>query len=555
MVKSFTLLAVAGLALAAAQNFQDLHKLGVNFAFPRPETGNLAPKLAQKAASLGVVRVKLFVCDPWVVYQLRKYYAFAKAKLEIMVGMPQWIAKPPLGKPENPVDWNVVKACAETITNNSDIVTGVFVFNEPCVHGLCFDGGGKDLFDILGYYTQALKDHGMQVNVPFSSSCIFPLSPNKVGFFQTVVRLLNQTKSPITINLYPYLDYAFKPFSISVNQALGSEGLYGPQTQWSQIDMDIARVHNDMAKLGPEFKDTPVQIGESGWSHAYGAYPQQWESDLARKHLVYQVTTPEYANRFYLNLVKRLHSLHLSGIYIFELGSELWKPAAFPAYGGEKHFGISGLYKDPSKAPWHIDNPSHHPPWTGFATMRPEDWKQFDDEQAGLQARVKQNPQDWLAVNQLKVDTPGAEKLRGETVKEQLKRDEKQWKTALRTKALECTPSYHDMYDDLGKVPCCKDLVAQKVRCRGTDVCVFCMPSNETSDKILDNIAQKWQSTMAVAATHPAWVKCAAGAVAASMFTAGVMVLRRARFWNSVLEVRVEESCDTQVSLETAILE
>jgi len=397
-VKFSTLLAVAVLALATAQNYQDLQKLGVNFAFPSEKTFDVVPKLAQKAASLGVVRIKLFNCNPWVVFQLRKYYALAKAKLEIMVGMPQWWAKPNVGRPEDPIDWVAVQTCAEVMKNNSDIVTGVFVFNEPCVHDLCFGQGGQDLFDILGYYVDALKDHDMQVNVPFSSSCIFPMSPNKVPFFQAVLRLLKKTNSPITINLYPYLDYAFKPFNIPINTALGSEGLDGPLSQWSQIDADIARVHQDLAKLGPEFKDIPVQIGESGWAHAYGGYPLQGEPDFARKQRVYQVTTPEYANRFYLNLVNRLHTLGLAGIYIFELGSESWKTVAFPAYYGEKHFGISGLYRNSSEAPWHIDNPSKHPPWTGYATMRPGDWTEFDKDLAWLQTHVKQHPEDLWAV-------------------------------------------------------------------------------------------------------------------------------------------------------------
>lgn len=555
MVKFSSLLAVAGLVLATAQNHEDLYKLGVNFAFPIEDTRKVVPKLAQKAASLGVVRVKLFVCDPWVINQLRKYYAFANAKLEIMVGMPQWLAKAPYGTPEMPISWDAVKGCAKTMKDNSDIVTGVFVFNEPCVHGLCFDGNGTDLFDIVGYYTEELKDYGMQVNVPFSSTCIFPMSPNKVSFFQSVVRLLQKTNSPITVNLYPYLDYAYKPMYVILNQALGSEGLYGPAVPVSQIDLDITRLRADMAKLGPEFKDTPVQIGESGWAHTYGSYPQQDEPDLVRKKIVYEVTTHEYANRFYLNLLPRLHSLGLFGIYIFELGSESWKPATFPAYWGEKHFGISGLYKNSSQAPWHRDNPSQHPPWTGYATMRPEDWKNFDEEQAELRARVKKNPDDLLAVEQLKVDTSGAEKIRGMTVKKQLQQDKLQGKAALRAKVLECTPAGHDMYNDFGKVPCCKDLVVQEVQCRGTDLCQYCMPSKETSKKTVDEVAQEWQSNMNVVAAQPAWTKYAAGAVAAAMLAAGVVTLRRARFWNSVLEVSIVEPCDSDVPLETAILE
>jgi len=477
-----------------------------------------------------------------------------------MVGMPQWIAKPPQGGPQSPVDWQVVKDCTDVIKNNSDIVTGVFVFNEPCVHGLCFDGGGKDLLDILGYYNEALKDTNMSVNVPFSSSCIFPMTPNKIYFFQTVVRLLQKTKSPITINLYPYLDYAFKPFNIHINHALGSEGLHGPLTEWSQIDMDIARVHKDMARLGPEFKDTPIQIGESGWSHAYGNYPQSWEEDAARKQDVYKVTTPEYANRFYMNLVQRLHSLGLAGIYIFELGSESWKPAIFPAYDGEKHFGISGLYDNSSKAPWHIDNPSEHPPWTGFATMRPEDWKEFDDEQAKLKARVKSNPQDLLAVEQLKIDAPAAEKLKGQTVKQQLKADELRGKNALRAKALDCTPAHHDTYNEFGnKIPCCKDLVVQSVKCRGTDVCEFCMPSNRTSNKTsnatLSHVVQEWQQVQIGVAANLSWAPCAAGALAAATLLVcaiGYVAFLRRASYSSLIPAASDE---IQGPLEEAILE
>jgi len=550
MVKLFALLALTAHALVAAQNYQDLHKLGVNFAIPADTNW---PELAQKAASMGVVRIKLFGCDDLVVYQLRKHYAFASRKLEIMVMMPQWVAKPPTGNPESPLDWKAVKACTKVVKDNKDIVTGVFVFNEPCAHGLCFGADGSDFLSVLGYYAEALKDDGMQISAPFSSPCLMPMTPAKIPFFQTVVRILQKTKSPITINLYPYLDYVFKPFNIPIDHALGSEGPYGKLIEWSQIDMDIARVRGDMAKLGPEFKDTPVQVGESGWAHAYGDYPTSG-GDLARKQKVFAATTYDYSNSFYLNLVKRLHTLGLEGIYIFELAEEPMKPVIFPAYEAEKHFGISGLYKNSSEAPWHIDDPSRHEPWTGFATMRPEDWKRFDDEQAGLEVAVKQNPNDTNSAQQLRANKAGAEKLKAdnsssmETVQQQLLRARLKGEAYQRVEHLKCTPANKDTHDNAfsSELPCCKDLQLTSIKCRETDMCEFCMPVNTV---------MKWQkSALHATALTLSWADYAAGVLAAVTCIAGVVaLLRRGRSQASVLEFSIEEPFET--ALETAALE
>merc|ERR1719161_2382517 len=117
-------------------------------------------------------------------------------------------------------------------------------------------------------------------------------------------------------------------------------------------------------------------IGESGWAHGYGAYPQ---GDVQRQN-VWKVSNPDYSNQFYLNLVNRLQTLGLQGIYIFGLSDEPQKPAIFPAWEGEKFFGIAGLYEDSSKAPWRIDEPSKHPPLK-FPAMNEAAWARFHAEQ------------------------------------------------------------------------------------------------------------------------------------------------------------------------------
>jgi len=167
---------------------------------------------------------------------------------------------------------------------------------------------------------------------------------------------------------------------------------------WSQIDADISRLRKDMQKLGPQFANTPLMIGESGWAHGYGAYPQ---GNVQRQN-VWKVSNFDYSNQFYLNLVNRLQTLGLQGIYIFGLADESQKPAIFPAWEGEKFFGIAGLYADSSKAPWRIDEPSKHPPLK-FPTMNKAAWARFHEEQGSLK---------WVAGNQPKYADRASEQLK-----------------------------------------------------------------------------------------------------------------------------------------------
>jgi len=377
-------------ALVAALDYHDLTKLGVNFAIP---ADGYPPTLARKAADMGVVRIKLFDWSNETIYQLRKYYSFAEKKLEIMVAIPQWKANPPDGF--GPRDWDAIADLLHTIRTNTDIVSGVFVYNEPCIHKFCDGQAGEDYIALLSYLTKELKDEGKTVTTPFSSPCLFPMV--RIPFFQRVAGILQQTNSPITVNLYPYLDYCFIE-SIAVNYALGSQGIGGPLMGWSQIDADISRLRKDMQKLGPQFANTPLMIGESGWAHGYGAYPQ---GNVQRQN-VWKVSNFDYSNQFYLNLVNRLQTLGLQGIYIFGLADESQKPAIFPAWEGEKFFGIAGLYADSSKAPWRIDEPSKHPPLK-FPTMNKAAWARFHEEQGSLK---------WVAGNQPKYADRASEQLK-----------------------------------------------------------------------------------------------------------------------------------------------
>jgi len=175
---------------------------------------------------------------------------------------------------------------------------------------------------------------------------------------------------------------------------------------WSQIDADISRLRNDMKKLGPQFANTPLMIGESGWAHGYGAYPQ---GDVQRQN-VWKVSNFDYSNQFYLNLVNRLQTLGLQGIYIFGLADESQKPAIFPAWEGEKFFGIAGLYEDSSKAPWQIDDPSTHAPLK-FPTMNEAAWTRFHAEQGSLKWVADNQPEFApRAKEQLKFDASQAKK-------------------------------------------------------------------------------------------------------------------------------------------------
>lgn len=461
--------------LVGAQNYKDLENLGVNFAIPAD--GDPA-EMARRAAELGVVRIKLFDYSNNSIYQLRKYYAFANRKLEIMVAIPQWLTNPPDGHGKR--DWKAIQEALATIRKNSDIVKGIFVYNEPCIHGFCDGQAGEDYLALLDWFSDRLKDNGMTVSTPFSSPCMMPMQGQKIPFFQRVVKILQKTGSPITVNLYPYLDYCFKPWNIDLNVALGSAGPDGPPLKYSQIDADITRAHGDMARIG--FPNQAIQIGESGWAHYYDGPPVG--DDAARKALVKKVSNFAYSNKFYLNLVGRLGALGLKGIYIFGLWDENYKPAIFPAFEGEKYFGISGLYADASKAPWHIDDPSAHGS-TGFATMRKSDWKQFQTEQANLKW-VSENQPKYAAKakKQLAYETKASAKYRAGPKHMQVKSTwaEDELKSKHESEAEQtCTLMGHDVFDNNAgtALPCCENLVKVLKTCRETDKCEFCLKPEE----------------------------------------------------------------------------
>jgi len=394
--------------------FDALEMLGVNFAIPSDAWVNV-PNLSRQAADMGVVRIKLFDYQNRTIYNLRKYYSFAGRKLEIMVALPQWLAKPPTGKGKQ--DEKAIQDLITTMRYHNDIIKGVFVYNEPCLNNYCTGQNGEEYLQLMDRLAEELKDEGFMVATPFSMGGIlantFP--PENSVFSQNhdfMVRLLNilkKTNAPIYANLYPYLDFCYD-HNVLLNWAMGSEQVNGPTMDYIQIDADIKALHAALQKMGPEFASHRVAIGETGWAHHFGPKPT-WAPEQMR---AWSISQWDYANTFYSNIANRLQGWawaaeNLYSIYIFDLADEPKKESHAPAYNGEKYFGISGLYKNTSKAPWNRDQPSNHKKGAAFAKMRPQDWADFHAEQGNFKWIQTAQPENagWAAA-QLKYDQQAA---------------------------------------------------------------------------------------------------------------------------------------------------
>eukprot|EP00931_Biecheleriopsis_adriatica_P029395 TRINITY_DN17454_c0_g1_i2.p1 TRINITY_DN17454_c0_g1~~TRINITY_DN17454_c0_g1_i2.p1 ORF type:complete len:427 (-),score=84.89 TRINITY_DN17454_c0_g1_i2:84-1364(-) len=341
--------------------FDALEMLGVNLAVP--EKGDMV-ELARQAAKLGVVRIKLFDFEEAKVDALR--VAFAGKKLEIMVALPLW-------------DRRNTEGCLRTIHRNSDIVKAVAVWNEPCLQGLCKGADGEEYLHMLNYMTEQTSGlTNFQVTTPFSMGGIltdtYPPQNSRfkdADFMKRVVTILRRSQSPLTANLYPYLDIAGNP-DVPENYALGNPPALNAEgvVFFSQVDADIKSLRFAISRLGSDFGSVPVQIGETGWAHSGG--PKPWGREATRDRIrVWMLSQKKNAQTFVDNIAKELlqwkwkdQSLH--GIYLFQLADEPLKPGHPPAYDGEKYFGITAL-----RPPWRFDNPNKH---AEGAFVVPRDW-------------------------------------------------------------------------------------------------------------------------------------------------------------------------------------
>lgn len=392
----------------------ELHRLGVNFAIPAK--GGDPAELAQKAAALGITKIKLFDYSADTIYQLRKYYTLSRKKLEIMVSLPQWLASPPDG--HGPRNMTNVKALLNTIRDNSDIVIGVFVYNEPCINGFCAGKAGEEYFSLMNYLADELKDEGKIVTTPFSMGCLLPRPPHGTdmldrSFVARLVNVLAKTKAPATINVYPYLDYIGST-TVQLQQALGNGDS-------PQIDFDLKSVRDALNSLGNVGANTPIAIGETGWAHHFGEDPGQ--ADYWKRR-VFEISDYEHSNNFYTNLASKMpwyvKNWNVESIFIFGLADELYKPMRSlkcvhgqpieawikyqcGAYSAEKYFGVTGLWKDVSKSPWNKGGSNTDK--SAAAVMREKDLPALYKELGGLGWVIENQPDvAWTAAKTLRRD-------------------------------------------------------------------------------------------------------------------------------------------------------
>eukprot|EP00931_Biecheleriopsis_adriatica_P075767 TRINITY_DN49557_c0_g1_i1.p1 TRINITY_DN49557_c0_g1~~TRINITY_DN49557_c0_g1_i1.p1 ORF type:complete len:588 (-),score=134.67 TRINITY_DN49557_c0_g1_i1:57-1652(-) len=328
--------------------------------------GGNVTRLAEKAAWLGVVRVKLFDYELAKVVQLRRAYNAAQKRLEVMVALPNWA--------HTETD---IEKLLEVVKGNLDIVRGVMVYNEPCLSGYCTGEKGEKFLSTLERITKELTPHDIVVTPPFSMGGIlkntYPPQNSEFKdpvFMKRVVKILAMGNNPISANLYPYLDIACNP-DVPLNYALGELPQANVQGTLftSQVDADIKSLRYAIKKIeepGEDFSNVQVQIGETGWAHSGGDQP--WNKTKMR---IWKLSTKDYAQKFYSNIATSLINRqwtpqNLYGIYIFDLADEPLKEGHYPAYDGEKYFGIEGLWTEEDTvhiAPWKWDKlPESTPP-------------------------------------------------------------------------------------------------------------------------------------------------------------------------------------------------
>lgn len=296
-----------------------MDKIGVNFVIP---PGSTAKSLARKAAELGIPSIKIWDWNPWTIYQLRKYYTLHQRKLEIMVSIPQWIFVDGKGTPK----WELIPDLLHTVRQNSDIVKGVFVYNEPCIKGLCQGTPGENYLQLLSNLSDELKDEGKMVTTPFASfGGILQMPPHQnqlrnPEFMLRVVKILAKTKAPAAVNLYPYLDWVGAPPGAVPLDFAEEKGGY------TLFDYDLNNLRQALNSLGPDGWNTPVAIGETGWAHDFGPVDP---SDYWRKR-VKDISNFDNSNAFFTNVFRKmpfyLQKYKLYKIWIFELADEPTKP-------------------------------------------------------------------------------------------------------------------------------------------------------------------------------------------------------------------------------------
>eukprot|EP00930_Biecheleria_cincta_P017527 TRINITY_DN1390_c0_g3_i1.p1 TRINITY_DN1390_c0_g3~~TRINITY_DN1390_c0_g3_i1.p1 ORF type:complete len:624 (-),score=130.18 TRINITY_DN1390_c0_g3_i1:152-2023(-) len=395
-------LLVAELLVVSDGNQLAVDRVGVNFVIP---PGNTAELLARKAAELGVASIKIWDWSPWTIYQLRKYYTLHQRKLEIMVSIPQWIFAPSDDGLDGQGDpkWELIPDLLHTMRMNSDVVKGVFVYNEPCIKGLCQGVAGENYLKLLGNLSDELKDEAMIVTTPFASyGGILQMPPNQnqlrdAGFMLRLVKILAKTKAPAAVNLYPYLDY--------IGAEPGAVGLDFAEEKGSNtlFDFDFANLRQALDSLGPDGVSTPIAVGETGWAHDFGPCDP---NDYWRRR-VKDISDEGHALAFYTNVFDKMpyyvEKYKLYKVWIFEIADEPTKPPFAEecahgqdhagwlkykcgAYDGEKWFGISGLWTDASMSPW---NRGESGKTTDAATMRKHDWEMFHGEMVRLEQSTK----------------------------------------------------------------------------------------------------------------------------------------------------------------------
>ncbi|CAN1842433.1 Glucan endo-1,3-beta-glucosidase 8 [Linum perenne] len=285
----------------------------------------------------GFQKLKLFESDSYTVNKL------GGTDIEVMLGIPNNQLKDLAKDYGNAKDW-VKENVSDHMSNEKDKhvnIKYVAVGNEPFLTAY-YDKYIKDLFPAMKNVQKALDEAGygktIKVTVPLNAD-VYESKSNKPsdGNFRkdvkdqmrAILKFLHDNNAPILVNIYPFLSlYQSSSFPTAFAFFDGdAKKVYDGNIAYSNVfDANYDTLIWALKKNG--VTDIKVVVGEVGWPTAGHKY-----------------ATPEYAQKFYSGLMKKLAANKGTplrpgrlDVYLFALMDEDQKsiePGPF-----ERHWGI-----------------------------------------------------------------------------------------------------------------------------------------------------------------------------------------------------------------------
>ncbi|CAI0428649.1 unnamed protein product [Linum tenue] len=337
-----TLLLISTINVALAANSSSsssntvLPGLGVNWGSiaSHPMDPNI---VVQMLKDNGFKRIKLFESDSYTVSK------FAGTDIEVMLGIPNDQLHDLAKDYDNAKDW-VKENVSDHMSSEQDKhvnIKYVAVGNEPFLASY-YDRYVNDLFPAMQNVQKALNAAGfgnvIKVTVPFNAD-VYESHSDKPsdgqfrsslkGQMTSIAKFLRQNKAPILVNIYPFLSlYQSSNFPASF-AFFSNDGrkVYDGNIAYSNVfDANYDTLVTALKKIG--VPDLKIMVGEVGWPTAGHKY-----------------ATPDYAQKFYAGLMKRLAANKGTplrpgklDVYLFALMDEDQKSIAPGPF--ERHWGI-----------------------------------------------------------------------------------------------------------------------------------------------------------------------------------------------------------------------